>query len=487
MKKKTEIEEIVFLDIPILEEIFSLEEEEIVKRRRLAQDCINLKKNVRKPLQRKKQQFSRGILCIASYLKKYGGLGSKYVSYKVFISANFEDFSSAKCFCITGNNTAYFGVACQLAKIIKQNWPTKKVVIGGFHVTALDRESLEECEFIDFVIKGPGAKPLLELINADFNPIGIKGITYRNPINGEIIQNPAAEITREELISPDYSILPFPLSSYNFNIQSSLGCSGRCHFCANGFFWKNVYHYEIENIISELDLLNKELEPETVVHLSDNCFGSNYERTDKFLDLIIDKNYKIKLSCDFRADHLMENLVIKMSRAGFVKISFGFEDAVAGCLNQACKPFEFEKNVLAAQSVKKNSDILVEAYWLMGLPGSTNETLQGNISRISKLILEDTIDVVGESIVFTPLPGTPFYHQADKYLIKIYKLPWISFLRSNFFPVYELPDVSREDLYKAFIQAEQVILDAYCHKLGCAPEGLENLFGKLENEMNKTF
>src|SRR3989339_441310 len=85
--------------------------------------------------------------------------------------------------------------AFELAKLIKEEFPSVPLVVGGPHPTLTAADTLKHIKVIDLIVRGEGEMTFLELTRAidqkgDFK--NIKGLSYRDS-QGEIIHNSARE------------------------------------------------------------------------------------------------------------------------------------------------------------------------------------------------------------------------------------------------------------------------------------------------------
>jgi anaerobic magnesium-protoporphyrin IX monomethyl ester cyclase len=460
---------ILFIDIPVLEEAL----EEVVALRFKAQDIINIQCGVDKPLQKHRKQFTRGILQLSAFLKKHSSHEVVYYDHQSMETAKFEaDVLTADWVGIAGNNTAYFHIVQSIARQIRQLSNNISIVLGGYHATALDEEILRLNDEIDFVIRGEAELPLLELMNG-VETSRINSLTYR--INGTIRQNPLTKpLPSQEIQLPDYSLLPEDPNLYNYNIQSVRGCVYRCSFCSNGYFWNSLRTTPLKDVILELEILDTILTPGTVVHISDNILSLNVNRTERLLRAIRKRKMGLKFSCDLKANHVTEKLVRSLDRSNFVKISLGYEDADNAVLMSNNKGLTFEDNVKASRIIRANSNIMIEAYWIIGLPGSTHVSMRHNLERIKYLLRENIVDVISSSLIYTPLPGTPIFTYPDSYGLTVLTYEWDRYLRNYFEPVYELSTMNSDELKSYFHLYEEVILREYCEIHGINASELEN-------------
>ena len=469
---------VLFIDIPILNENnFGLND--LVVKRRKAQNCINLISGIPVPYESKNTiQFSRGLLVLSAFLKNNSEHETVYINYEKVYSDNFyKILNNIDFVCIPGNNTAYIEIVKDIAKIVKIKKPTIKIIVGGYHVTYLSREVLLECSEIDYIVRGEGEKTLLDIINGK-KVTQILGLAYRS--FEKIVINPDQILLKNnELEIPDYTLLPEKLKKYSFNVQSIRGCLYRCSYCTNGFFWKKPRAMPIESLWKELEFLNSELERNTMIHFSDNIFTLNKKRAINILKRIIKSNFKLLFSCDIRAGYIDKELVKYMEDAKFIKISIGFEDADDRILSLNNKGISFYDNIATAKVIKDNSGIFIEAYWIVGLPGTDEKSINTNINMIKYILKNRIVDTVSCNTMFTPLPGSPIFIDPSKFGVKYISNNWSNYIRSKLNPVCVLENVSNERIKMAYVQYENTILNEYCYKLNCSISDLDELHNKI--------
>ena len=470
--------QILFIDIPIVSTKREGIIEKIVSLKYKAQDILYAQKGFNYAYQRKNSQFNRGLLTLGNYIKSHG-FNAMYCHYtdsnliSKLKELNDNDFVGIPTI------TAFMDITKELIKKIKEINPALKIVLGGYHATARVEETFNEMKEVDYIISGEGEIPMLNLIRAKFDS---KGISYRK--YQELKMNIEQEYLDEEIIpNPDYQMLPDDLDSYNYNIQTVRGCPNKCFFCVNSYFWKKVRFRPIEKVKEELKFLQEHLESGKFIHFSDNIFTLDKKRSIKICKFVIDEKIDFQFSCDSMAQYLDEELIKIMAKAGFKRICLGFEDSNDSTLQTANKDVSLETNIRISKLIKKLApEIIVEAYWITGLPNSNHETLFNNLKTVEHLIEENIVDFIATSTVFTPLPGSPFYDQCNKYGLSIKAKSWEEFLRANFMPVYELDNLSTYELLSHFILFESLLLRLYLKKLDLSPEDVLKLHPKVLNK-----
>lgn len=297
------------------------------------------------------------------------------------------------------------------------------IVLGGVHCTSLPKLSLEDTK-ADFLILGEGEKTIVELANyieKGGNLNEIEGLAYRK--NGKIVIN-----HRRELIE-DLNTIPFPawdlldldlhnslfrggykhFHNYTFYlpILTSRGCPYKCKYCASTNFWgPSIRFRSPENIINEIEY---DIKKYNVTHFEiwDDNFTLNRKRVIKFCKLILQRDLDISLYLPngVRADTLNINLIRLMKRAGFKGLILSPESGVQKILKNVNKTQDIRKVKEIAKVLQKER-ILTSAFFILGLPGDTINTVHKTIDYGTSLPINGIA-----YLIFTPLPGSELFNE----------------------------------------------------------------------------
>jgi anaerobic magnesium-protoporphyrin IX monomethyl ester cyclase len=292
----------------------------------------------------------------------------------------------------------------------------------GTHVTPMTRETMEPYPSLDFVLRGEPELTLVELIGtlessilhpppSTLHPLSaIRGLAWRR--NGEIVINPDRlfiknlddlPLPRHDLLPLDRYRIPMVKGPYTF-VVTSRGCPAGCKFCI-----KHVnYHYSVrirspENIIQELWLLH-DLGIHNI-HMYADLFTVNRDQVIGLCNLILEEGLKIRWTCNSRVDFVDEEMLGLMGRSGCWMISWGIESANEGILRRVRKGY---RPAQAAQALRwaRAASIKNWGYFIIGLPGETEETIQQTIQFSKSLPLDLALFHIA-----APHPGTPFFFE----------------------------------------------------------------------------
>jgi anaerobic magnesium-protoporphyrin IX monomethyl ester cyclase len=335
-----------------------------------------------------------------------------------------------------------------------------KTIAFGTHVTPMVRETMERYPSLDFVFRGEPELTLRELVDTlevadgrwqvsygrlrdsngriadpegrihqlltDADPTwqptwsldrppaihdqlsAIKGLGWRR--NGEIVINVDRPFIAklDDLPMPMHHLLPLdtyriPMikGPYTF-IVSSRGCTAGCKYCI-----KHVtYQYSVrvrspEHIMKEMWLLH-DLGVHNI-HMYADLFTVSRDQVVGLCESIIEQGLKVRWTCNSRVDYVDEEMLQLMGRAGCWMISWGIESASEEILRRARKG-AYPDKVERALRWSRKAGIGNWGYFIIGLPGETEQTIRQTIDFAKRLPLDLALFHIA-----APYPGTPFF------------------------------------------------------------------------------
>ncbi|MHC4771688.1 MAG: B12-binding domain-containing radical SAM protein [Planctomycetota bacterium] len=196
-------------------------------------------------------------------------------------------------------------------------------------------------------------------------------------------------------------------------METSRGCVYDCVFCNKNCFGRTFRVKSPERVVQDFQRVIDQGFKE--IYLADDGFTTNMTRAKKVCDLLIENNIKIDWCTlnGIRADRVDLELLKKMKQAGCYRIYLGVESGNQGVLDRIKKgtKLEYLEN---AVTWGKQAGLEVVGYFMLGLPGDTEETMQQTIDFAKKLDLD-----LAKASVTIPLPATEMFNDLDaKHLIK---------------------------------------------------------------------
>lgn len=316
-----------------------------------------------------------------------------------------------------------------------------KTIAFGTHVTPIPRETMRTYPVLDFILLGEPDLTIRDLLDhytgkvdqrpaniqkifaehdADYQPsfnedgtpdlYGLKGLVWRK--GEEIIVNLTRPFIADlnDMPLPMHELLPWekykmPLIKGPFTfIVTSRGCPAGCTYCIKHVSYQfSVRLRTPENIMAELWKLKKM--GINNIHMYADLFTVNRDQVIGLCKLMIEEKINLKWTSNSRVDYVDEEMLTLMGQAGCRLISWGIESGNEQILRHARKGAYPDKAERALRWAK-NAGIMNWGYFIIGLPGETEETIRDTIDFAKKLPLD-----IGLFHVAAPYPGTPFFFE----------------------------------------------------------------------------
>ena len=312
--------------------------------------------------------------------------------------------------------------AAKLAEMIKQADKHIRVIIGGAHITAVPRETMEMFPQFDAGVLGEGEDTIVELLEAYENGADlkdVKGIVYRE--GREVVVTGMRPFIRDldRIAFPAFELLPdFPRGyrppAFRFkrlpaaSIVTSRGCPYKCIFCDRSVFGSVCRGHSVDYVMEMIkDLVNRYGIREFLIE--DDTFVTFKSRLIALCERILRENLKISWSSLGRVNSVDRDMLKLMKRAGCWQIGYGIESG-----NQKVLDFVNKKTTLEVveRAVRwtREAGILSKGFFILGHPTDTRETIEETIRFARKLDLHDV-----SVNMLTPLPGSQIYEVANQY------------------------------------------------------------------------
>ena len=291
--------------------------------------------------------------------------------------------------------STYYDKAKSAIEVCRRALPNSIIIAGGPHSSALPVETLNEIPELDICVVGEGEITMYEIVkslqeNSELSMVD--GIVFRN--NKEIISTKPRDLIKDLDIVPFPDRDLFPHDKYkgmplfirekpSFVVITSRGCPYQCAYCSKDVFRDTYRGRSFKNVCDEIEeLISKYGAKE--IQFYDDEFTMNRKRTMDLCDEMIRRNFKIRWSCIARVDLVDEELLLKMKQAGCWLIAYGVESGNQEILDNIKKGYTI-KQVISSFEMTRKIGIKILAYFMVGLPGETEETYQETI-KLSKKI-----------------------------------------------------------------------------------------------------
>lgn len=303
--------------------------------------------------------------------------------------------------------------ALDVLKAAKASIPKALTLMGGPHVTVLDKEALADSSNLDIVVRGEGEQTILELARSvsegNLKKLSeVQGITFRK--NNQIIQTPDRPFIADIDSMPRPAHHHFDTSMYKLfgvnymPIITSRGCPSACTFClANKMCGHAFRGRSPTKVVDELEWLRDEFGAGAFAFY-DDTFTFDLKRAFAICDEMQKRNVDLPWDCRTRVDRVSKELLAKLRATNCQLIHFGVESGSQEMLKLMRKGTTVELN---AQAIKwaKEAGISVAVSLVIGYPTETPEMLQQTIDFLHKT--KPDYVYMCEAV---PYPGTELAH-----------------------------------------------------------------------------
>ena len=340
-------------------------------------------------------------------------------------------------------NTTQIKAAWRAAQEVKSVDATIPIVLGGPHPSVLPEESVARPE-VDIVVRGEGEETWRELCDvlqeAEERRSGgveeqaaicnlqsaicrVPGISFQAP-DGSIVHNPDRPPIKDLDTLPfaDYSL--FRMSEYtnlqptldtvdgskSFSIMTSRGCPYRCSYCSQSIYPQRYRVRSPEHVVAEWRHLVRDLGAQEIGVLDDS-FNIQRRRVHEICDLLIAEGLNhvpwIMIN-GIRANLADRELLAHMKAAGCKRTAFGVESGNQAILDSINKHLTLDQ-IRAAFRAAKDVGLETIGFFIIGLPGETEETMEETIRFAIELD-----PLVANFSMLTPFPGTRVHQQIQE-------------------------------------------------------------------------
>lgn len=318
-----------------------------------------------------------------------------------------------------------------------------KTIAFGTHITPIPRETLRPFPALDFGLVGEPDLAIRDLIdhlegkidqrspeirmmfekemgykpaikeNGEVDMHGIRGLAWRDGENIHVNMPRPFIPSLDDLPMPMHELLPLhkyrmPLIKGPFTfIVTSRGCPAGCTYCIKHVSYQ--YSARLRSpklLVEEMKILKKRGIHN--IHMYADLFTVNRDQVMDLCKLMVEEKLHIKWTCNSRVDYVDEEMLIWMAKAGCWLISWGIESGNEQILKHARKGANPDKAKTALTWAKK-AGIKNWGYFIIGLPGETEETIRQTIDFSKTLPLDIALFHVA-----APYPGTPFFFEVVK-------------------------------------------------------------------------
>jgi radical SAM superfamily enzyme YgiQ (UPF0313 family) len=274
------------------------------------------------------------------------------------------------------------------------------IVFGGVGATFLWEHFLTHFSEVDYVVIGEGEHTFLNLVRhlEAGHPEAIEaldGLAFRK--DGRAVR------TADAPAISSLDDLPDPARYFTYrHLSLTRGCAGDCNFCGSPRFWgRHVRYHSADYFVKQIERLYQK--GTHFFYFSDDTFTVNKKRVIEVCKKLIEKKLDITWNAISRVDHINEEILFWMRKAGCVQISYGVESGSEKIRNFLQKKISTE-TILSAFTLTQRYGIMARAYFIYGCPEESWETIQETIDLFNRIKPLSTV-----FYILDIFPGTQLY------------------------------------------------------------------------------
>jgi anaerobic magnesium-protoporphyrin IX monomethyl ester cyclase len=307
----------------------------------------------------------------------------------------------------------------EIIKFTKSNLSQTKIILGGPEIRYNAENFLNFGA--DYLVIGEGEETSFELVKAlnekRFDEIkNISGLGFKN-YNNEIV------FTSEREKLKEVDSLPFPsrdkinlslyLSAWKerhgenaISISTMRGCPYTCKWCSRAVYGLSYRRRSPENVCDELELIQKEYNPDTLWFV-DDVFTISHKWLNEFTEELNQRNLKIKYECITRADRMNEEVIKLLRDSGCFRVWIGAESGsqkVIDLMDRRVDVNQVRDMIKLAQQYGLQAGTFI----MLGYPGETEEDIEETIKHLK----ESNPEYFTITIAY-PIKGTELFSEVE--------------------------------------------------------------------------
>lgn len=307
----------------------------------------------------------------------------------------------------------------EIIKFIKLNLHHTKIVLGGPEIRYNANDFLNFGA--DYLVIGEGEETSLELMIAlnekridDIK--NIPGLGFKNQ-NNEIV------FTTEREKLKEVDSLPFPgrdkinlqlyLNAWKerhgenaISISTMRGCPYTCKWCSRAVYGLSYRRRSPENVCDELELIQKEYNPDTLWFV-DDVFTISHKWLNEFNETLKQRNLKIKFECITRADRMNEEVIKLLKDAGCFRVWIGAESGSQKVIDLMDRRVDVDQ-VRQMIKLTQNNGIQAGTFIMLGYPGETEDDIEETIRHLK----ESNPEYFTITVAY-PIKGTELFAEVE--------------------------------------------------------------------------
>jgi len=299
-----------------------------------------------------------------------------------------------------------------VARICRELYPDKAIVVGGYHPSARPDEFLTDDQLFDYVVCGEGEHALMEIAQR-FAESG-------RPDTSEVVQG--RKVTIDDFVPYNWDLVDPVIRKHASDgvaclyIFLSRGCPFRCSFCMEPLKTANWRALSPEVAVEQIWSAAEHLKIRSV-GISDACFGVRREWRHEFLSRVADRQPSFWVVFETRPEYITPEDIELLSNLK-AEIQFGIESGSPSMLRLMHKTRTPRKYLDAFKRVSQEMTrrgIIHRANLLFNHPGENQETLDETFALMDECLTPEHSHLIWVPHAYMHFPGCEVYRERERF------------------------------------------------------------------------
>lgn len=301
---------------------------------------------------------------------------------------------------------------------LKYKYKNLPVIVGGPHVSAEPKHTLQNFPLIDYVCIGEGEATLTEWLRkihegrSTLEMHAISGLAFKD-LSGDVVINESRPGFKDINILPDPAFDLIIDENFSravdtiFPLVSSYGCRFYCTFC--GADHGNYRHFTPQRLAQQIQNAQENYGAK-YFGIRDSTWPPSRKWLYEFIHEVSKRKLRFKFHFETRAGILDEDDFRMLKKIGLQAVAVGVESGDHGMLISMKKAItvDMAKRTFAALN---NAGILSIAFFMFGNYGENRDSVKNTIK-----VINDLNPAILSISTMIPFPGTEsFEHVPEKH------------------------------------------------------------------------
>jgi radical SAM superfamily enzyme YgiQ (UPF0313 family) len=339
----------------------------------------------------------------------------------------------------------------------------KIIVISGGHHSTHRPSDLIGSGKVDFAVAGEAESFLLQVIGSLINLDWAK--IKRHPhvsSRDNIRQVSLIDLSKnfgnmDSLPLPSYNLLPGGLSSFHAYFVGSRGCGCNCCFCCSDAMWPKTRRFSPKRYSEELLKIREiTFRAYNVLHIADDRPPLD-ESYWKAIEEVLNKYPDTRLFCEMRLKECTRTNLEILRDHNVVQINIGIESLAPEVLRiiRPWQNLDIVRKILKEIQKVFFGNVFVKGYFMIGLPGETQQSICKTINSATLLVKDGLLDYPSFRM-FKPLPGSEIHQDPDSYNISIKDEDLSNYERYSYPSIHSSQNLDSDAIYSGYLLSQEV-------------------------------